>query len=266
MPRSTHNKIKYRGKTKSYLRFNESLWRTSELLDASVHGLTEKQKLFDSILSKFDTLNPVRGPVPKGHKPTISTTRLKSGGIKLKIDARTATHLKKILEINNSKRQTLRFHMYSILAVSIWGAFETYVTMLLEELYQKRPELLKSSEPVTQAEVIENRGNIISFIAERQLDKVGHFTIVDTIEYFQKRLGITVASTMKERLQEFYLVRNIIAHNTGLPRPRLSKSLPKELSISKGELRVTKEYLKGMVNAIRASVIKIERQIDAKFF
>jgi hypothetical protein len=266
MPRSIHNKIKYRGRTKAYLRFYESLWRTSDLLDASVHGLTEKQKSLDDILSKFDTLNPIRGPVPKDHKPTISTLKLKSGGIKMTIDVRTANHLKKILELGSSKHQTLRFHLYSIIAVSIWGAFETYVTMLLEELYQKRPELLKSSEPVTQAEVIENRENIISFIAERQLDKVGHFTLVDTIEYFQKRLGITVASTMKERLQEFYLVRNVIAHNTGLPRPKLLKRLPKELSISKGELRVTKEYLKGMVNSIRASVVKIERQIDAKFF
>lgn len=266
MPRSTHKKRKYQGKTKAYLRFNESLWRTSELLDASVHGLTEKQKSFDAILAKFDKLKPIRGPIPKGHKPTISHSRLKSGSIRLVIDDRTASHLKKVLELSISKRQTLRFHLYSILAVSIWGAFETYVTMLLEELYQKRPELLKSSEPITQAEAIDNREDVISFIAERQLEKVGHFTLVDTIEYLQKRLGTTVPSARRARLEEFYLVRNIIAHNTGLPRPRLLNSLPKELSVSKGELRVTKEYLKGMVNVIRASVIKIERQIDKKFF
>ena len=149
MAASTRRIRAYKGKTKAYRRFDDSLWRSSRMLEASVLGLDEKQKSFGDIVAKFDSVKQIPGPFPKNYEPSVSASKLDDGNINVTFDERSAALMKRSLLLVRSKHRYLKFHLYSILAVSIWGAFETYVVMLLEELFQKRPEMLKSAETVT---------------------------------------------------------------------------------------------------------------------
>jgi hypothetical protein len=256
----------YRGKTKAFRRFHDSLYRTSDLLEASEIGLGEKTKEFAPILEKLKAVPSLRGPAPKNYSPHIKSTKGDGDNINMELDGRSALLIKKAIRFAQVKHKALRFHLYSVLAVSLWGAFETYVVMMLEELFRLRPELLKSSEQITQAEAIDNKDSLVQFIAEKQLERVGHMVLSELLDYLKKRLGVSVSDSTAKQLREYYLIRNIIAHNTGLPRPKHLDALPDNLSVVNGEIRVTKSYLQSMVTRLEGSVAAVEKQVAAKFF
>ena len=123
------------------------------------------------IFQKFSRIKAKPGPRPKNHEPDIKVRKTEDGNIELRMDARTAAAVKTVVEHTRAQRLPLRFHFYAIVAVSMWATFETYLAMLLEELYRKKPELLKSQEVVTTADVIDSRNSVLDFLIERQLDR-----------------------------------------------------------------------------------------------
>ncbi len=83
------------------------------------------------------------------------------------MDARTALLLKNVMSHQKQAYRKLKYHYYNILSVSIWGSFETYIFMLFEELFNKKIEMLSSSETITFSEAIQNSKNI-TFITNRE--------------------------------------------------------------------------------------------------
>jgi hypothetical protein len=227
-------------------------------------GLEEKGKELEGLYRVFSVVKKRPGPMPKGYKPQVEVKKL-PGGVHLTLDDRAAGRVREVFEHTQRLHQALRFHFYSIVAVSIWGAFETYVEILLYELYRKCPEILKSKEVVTFMEVVDHRSSVLDLIIEKQLDRVGHFVVDELLEYLEKRLGLTVAGSARVRLREYYLVRNIIAHSTGLVRPAKLPKLPTGIAVVHGEVRVNRLYLLGMLARLESVVRGIERKVIRKF-
>jgi hypothetical protein len=253
--------------TVAYTRFDYSLWRTQELLEAGLSGLANKVEGLDELIEKFKIAHEVPGPVPKDYEPDVQIhPQDDSERFTLTLDGGSAWLCRKTLEASRAEQRKLRFHLYSILTVAIWGAFETYAVMLFEELYRERPQLLKSSEVITFEQVIDHDMDVVDYLIERQLDKIGHFTLRETLKYMEDRIGFQFSTAVQRRLDDLYLVRNIIAHNTGIVRSDVRDRVPKSLGITNNELRITKAFLESMMNTIRKSVQAIEEHVVKKFY
>ena len=250
----------------AYRRFHEHVWKTDTLLNVGLSGLSGKVEQFDEILKKFDPVKLPRGRLPKSFEPDVEAKPLPQGGLQLSMDDRTAAFLFKVVDSARDKHSKLRFHLYSILAVSLWGAFETYLAMLFGELFEKRPELLKSNEQLTFKEAVEHNANLLGFLTQRQLEKIGHLKLKDLSDYLAGRIGFKLTSSDVAKLDPLYVVRNVVAHNSGIVRSDADKRIPPTLGIQNGELRVTKPFVHEMALKIERVVTRIERHVGRKFY
>lgn len=257
---------RYRGKTKAFHHFVENSWRTQALLYSGLTGLSDHSEPGREVLRKLARVPNLTTPAPPGYEPTLSAERLVDGSVKMSMDPHTAYLIKCAIRIQVERQRRLRFHYYGILAVYSWASFEAYVVSLLEELYTLRPELLKSAEMVSFRDVIENRDRLLEHLVGIQLSKVGHFTLGDMLKYLKGRLSITVPVAQRARLNEFYFVRNVVAHGAGVVRKDQRKNLPAGITLRGDQVHMTKHYLDNMTQTIARVVMRIERNVDPKFF
>lgn len=265
MAKRRTKKSRYLGRTQAFRRFREHIWRTHELLDAGLVGIEEKSGKFDGILDKFKGVKAPPGPRPRDYEPQLKSAK-DGKNISLTMDSRTAAMLRSVLSSSKRRTDQIRFHLYSILAVSIWGAFETYVTMLFEELFALEPRMLMSQEQVTYAEILENEGDIVRLLIEKQLERIGHFGFVELCSYLDARIGFAFAQSMKRDLHDLYTVRNIIAHGSGLIRSDVEQRVPKAVPVEGGEIRVNKKYLNSAIACLERAITSLEKHVDRKFY
>ncbi len=254
--------------TKAYGRFKQHYWRTEQILDAVTSGLENSRKPLERVFDKFKTVPTPKGRPPKNYKPVIKATNNNDGegGVTFEIDDRSASLMKKVISWQLGQHKELDYHHFSILAVSIWGSYETYIYMLFEELFAKQPRMLKTKESITYNDAFDNRNNIEQYLAEKTLEKIGNFNLNDSLSYLEEKLNFKFTTRRENNLRNIYLIRNIIAHNSGILRPGQDKQLPKELSVKDRELRIPKTYLKRIHSTIKTSIDILEKHIDEKFF
>lgn len=265
--KSKTKKPLYTGKTKAYRRFNQHYWRTKRLLNAGISGIEEERKPIEGILEKLSKFKMPRGKFPNNYTPHVKSEKNVEGkGLTLSLDIRSAAFLKKVVEKEIGDHKQLRYHYFSILSVSMWGSYETYVSMLFEELFKKQPLMLKTNESITYYDIIENKENITQYLIDKSLDKIGHFTIKELLPYLDDKLNFKYSSQRVKTLEDIYLIRNIIAHSSGMLRKGQEKMLPAEISVKDGELRITKAYLEKTHTVIKSSVTLLEKHVEKKFF
>jgi len=265
-PSLSSRKRPFVGRTEAYRRFVRHTVQTELLLRASISGLSQQIDSTDTILEKIGDFRAPKGPVPKDYQPSIDVAPAEEGNIKVSLDERSAGWLRRVLKQTRILHSELRFHLYAILAVSIWGGFETYVLMLFEELFARQPAMPKSNEVISCRDAVDHGGGIVPFLIERQLERIGRFTLKELLKYFEDRTNLAVNRKFQNDLETVYFVRNIIAHNSGIVRPGYRHSLPRTLRIDGSELRVTLAFLKRMLSTIERSVQVIERHVIRKFY
>jgi hypothetical protein len=255
------------GRTNAYRNFSDEIWKTRKLLEYGLSGITGNIKELDALIEKLRVAKGTRGRIPKDYKPDIKAVKTNENEeMQISLDSRTAFMARKMLETSRGHDSALRFHFYAILAVSIWGAFETYLVMLFEELYETRPELLKSEESVTYKDAIDHRDNILGLIIERQLDKIGHFTLREMLKHLNNKINFNFSEAKQTTLSNFYLIRNIIAHNSGIVQGSIVAKLPQTILVKDKRIQITKAYLEGMLKTTEKNVRDIEKYVSAKFF
>lgn len=256
---------KYAGCTIAFSRYHEGLWATTHLLEAGLFGLMEKGKPIQGVLAKLQDIKGLPGKKPRHYKPDVSAKRT-GDNFTVTMDVRSAFIVQCAMKGSLAKHKALRFHFYSVLVVYVWGMYETYVAMLLEELYRLKPELLKSNEVLTYKEVITHKDDVVAVLLYKQLDKLGHLTLSESLKYLNDRLSYRTTPSVQAELAKFYLVRNIVAHSTGLVRLDQRKQLPSGTSAHGKDLRITMGFLKGMIKRLEAHVTRIERHVEKKFY
>lgn len=239
---------------------------THMLLDMGLVGLEDRLAIADSAIQKMESFHGVPGPLPKDYKPTFDAKRVKDDRIEMTMDRRFASVFRKVATIGRGEMSELRKHQYAMLVVYVWGAFETYIYMLFGELYRLRPELLKSKEQLTVENIVIHRDRILDLLIEKQLETLGHNSFAEHADYLQRRINYRFTKARRERLSGMYLVRNVIAHNSGLVRSDLRNKLPTGITIEGEELRINKNFLTKMINGIESAVISIEKHVETKFF
>jgi len=253
--------------SRAYQFFTEALWKTRTFLELGVVGIDQElDKMIKPIIAKFDDVKGVRGRIPKTHKPLIESSSLEGGGVALNLDLRSAFTLKQYIQSLRTKYDHLRYFFYGNLAVSLWAAFETYNALLFEQLLRERPEMLKSSESITIREVLDNQSELTDFLIERQLEAIGHLKLKEMIEHYKKRYGIVIPEARIKQLENYYLVRNLIAHKHGLVRGRQRPKLSAEVHLVGDEVRLSKTFVVRMATTFEGTVQAIERSVAEKYF
>ena len=257
---------RYAGQTRAYGNLRDHIRRTEELLGAGLTGLEGSVEKTDSVRRKLEGVKELGRARPLD-KPMVAVRRKDDGEpVGITVDAYSGRLMLEAVEAYVAWQKRLRFHLYSILLAASWGAFETYITSALDELYSRRPELLISNDTLTVRDVMDNRTDILAYLTQRQLEKIGHMKIRDILEYLNSKTGFNLSEPTRKRLYEIYQLRNIIAHNSGVVRRKLSEQLPRQVKQVKGELRITKAYLCDIITFLLRVAERLERHFVNKYY
>lgn len=231
----------YRGRTTAYRRFRDSHSRTRRLLDTALFGVTEQSKTLENISA---TLKSIKGAL------SIPAAR------------RIPSVLRQARQARKTNEQ-LRFHFYALLAVYLWATYETYLSMLFEEL---RTLVISDKETIAWYEAAKRRENLFKYLIKPHLDQIKRYRYLDQRKYLEDWLKFRMQHSTQERLDGLYLIRNIVAHNTGVPRSSDVEKLPKGTSAKGGNLRIRKQFLISMLGVVERVVTRIEKHVDKKFY
>ena len=157
--------------TNAHRRFNILIDRTEKLIELGGIGIDQDVKKAQEILDKFKDIKGKPGRQPKNYEPELKVEKIKgSKNINLTFDDRTGFTLKKAIEFGVAYTEELHNHRFSIYLVYVWGAFETYLVMMFEELFNKKTNMLKSNETITYNDLVDNKEDIISFLIAGYID------------------------------------------------------------------------------------------------
>ena len=131
------------GRTLAFQRFRLNNGRTLELFKAGLLGLEHDRDLRTSVFRKFENTKAPPGPRPKNYKQHFEMHKTNDGMYSLEMDDRTAAFLRSVTHEYLKRQNELRFHHYAIMFMSVWSSFETYISMLLEELFNNTPTMLR---------------------------------------------------------------------------------------------------------------------------
>lgn len=253
--------------TSAYNRFELLIKRTENLIKLGAIGIDQETEELDVLLEQFVNVKGISGRNPKAYLPEVDVKNLDDdGNMQLTVDARSAFVIKTMLKQNRLNTSELHNHLFSIYSVYVWGAFETYLEMVFEELFEDRPEMLKSNKMATYSDIVENQKNVISLLIDKELDEMGHFSFNEYINYLSDKINFEFDENEASKLQDIYFVRNIIAHNTGIVSSRHKNKIPNNLKIKGLELLISKKYLTTSISTLKGTIKKIENHIQRKFY
>lgn len=252
------NKLKEAKKgTDAFLRFHKTSLKTRRLLWTSIEGLKKIKESHDEVLTKLHSADMNK----------VVVVPIGDGDAKLNITVQEIELLKEIIVEVQQDHSTLDKYYYSTLVVFIWGAFETYLNQAFSEVYRLQPSILKNMNiNFSSADIIDNIDDPLEFLIKKELDKVGHFKINDWAKYLKSNINFEFEKSLLEKLSGIYLVRNIVAHNTGIVRPDQLVKIPNGLDVQNDELEVTEKYLNETIENIDEAVKNIESLLIAKFY
>lgn len=252
--------------TEAYWRLRSTILKIENLLGVSLRGLDVVKEHHDSLLAKFknaendpDTiLDDDEAPFLKKNENGNYTFRMNKSDLKVFQNA---------MEFSRKEHDDLDKYIYSILVVFIWGAFETYLNQAFSEVFRVQPSILKNNNvSFTSSDIIDNINDPLELIINKEIDKIGHFKLKDWAKYLKNNIKLDFDETFYNELSGIYLVRNIVAHNTGIVRADQLDKIPNDLSIQDGEIVVSEQYLKKSLKSINKAVKDIETVIREKFY
>lgn len=148
--------------------------------------------------------------------------------------------------------------------------FEGYLADIIREILLAKPEALKSAKEISTETVLSlgGRQQIVSHLAEREVDELLYRSFPDVVKYFDKKFSINVNASPVSSAQivEIMATRNIHVHNGGLVNRRYLQ-LVKCSKLKPGAYRpITRAYLADSINSIRSLVGFIDAEVQKKYF
>jgi hypothetical protein len=148
--------------------------------------------------------------------------------------------------------------------------FESYLIDIVREILLTCPDALKSGRQFT-AETIMRLGKqkqIMSYLAEKEVDDLLHRSFPDVANYFDKKFGINlnVSGVPVEAISEILATRNIHVHNRGMVNQRYRESVVGS-TLKIGAYRpISRLYLKDSIHSISTLVEFINTEVQQKYF
>lgn len=143
--------------------------------------------------------------------------------------------------------------------ITLMSTFETLVSNLIQEFYNKFPNALPSDNKTLSLSEIKDLGSIEEaekFLIDSEIDSVLRGDIVNQINYFVKpiKLNLKAINIYQEELVEASQRRNILVHNDGIVNRHYLKKAPKKLidkELKEGtKLKIDSTYLINKIELI----------------
>jgi len=254
-----------KGITRAYGSFDYHLEQVKGILKLGNIGIKVDDDKRRQFIKKHFDIKGTPGPKPKSYIDDWERTENADGSVTITMDNRIAYEMKTMLEDAGKFNSDLKYILNSVLAVSIWGSFETYNQLLFEELFRSNPNMMKCKETISLENIIDNKDSILEFVIEKQIEKIGHFNIAELIKYLSDKLDYSLNNANTEKLSKYYFVRNILTHKSGIIRPLQKDKISSNVRIKDGRILISKTYLMNMVKDIDRIVLDIEKHIKNKF-
>jgi hypothetical protein len=245
--------------TEAYNRFTLTIYRINNLLKVSTKGLQDELQMHENLINKLE----------KGENGEENTTENTSEEEKysLSFTYDEVSIIKKVLNNSQKEHAILDRYIYSIVTVFVWGTFETYLNQAFTELFKKQPLMLKTEmNTFSTIDILENIEDPLTLLINREINKVGHFKLTDWSKYLTRLINFEFEEVLFNELKGIYLIRNIIAHNTGIVRPDQFQLIPTEVQVIDNEIVIAEEYLLKSIKTIEKVVLEIEEHLRKKFF
>jgi len=111
------------------------------------------------------------------------------------------------------------------------------------------------------------RQEIVSYLAEREVDELLYKSFPDVIKYFDKKFNINLnaSGTSSADIVEIMATRNIHVHNRGLVNRRYL-DLVKGSKLKVGAYRsITRKYLKESIGSVNSLAKFIDAEVQRKY-
>jgi hypothetical protein len=106
------------------------------------------------------------------------------------------------------------------LVVGMANNFFSYVSEMLQHVLRRKPEALRSSERLTNEEVLQftRVKELIAYMADKKVNELAYGGLKGVEEYVRERLGIAMFDNEDERIKLTILaeLRNVHTHNRGI--------------------------------------------------
>ncbi|PFY54898.1 hypothetical protein COL52_26680 [Bacillus toyonensis] len=252
--------------TKAFMRYKTSSDRVEKLLYVSITGLNKYIEQHDELLEKFQRAEVDPDELLGEDEESMFKPNGK-GGYALRVNQKELDILSEAMEFSKKEHKILDKYIYSILVVFVWGSFETYLNQAFSEIYRIQPQILKNEISIySSMDILNNLDDPLELLINKELNKVGHFKLNDWEKYLKKNINFNFDENVSEKLSGIYLIRNIVAHNTGVVRVDQRDQVPKELEVIEDEIVVSDTYLIDSIRMINNAVSEIEIVLRNKFF
>jgi hypothetical protein len=154
--------------------------------------------------------------------------------------------------------------------VYLVAIFETYVVDIVREILLTCPSALKSGRQCAAETIIKlgDRKQIISYLAEKEVDDLLYRSFPDVVNYFDKKFGINLdaSGVSSENIVEILATRNIHVHNRGIVNQRYLEWARGSTSRVGAYKPITREYLRESIDSISSLAGFINTEVQGKYF
>jgi hypothetical protein len=222
--------------TRSFRLFAHSLHQNRELLKHAAAGLNEGLKISPEIANRIEAALAGE-PISEEYPPETQT-------VEISLSHDDWSLIKYALEHQQDHKNTLHIYLHNVLLVALWGGFESYLQGIIAQIFEINVDELASERQLSYRDIIEHQASPINYLIEREVNDFGHLSLAAMLRYINSRIKYSFSESQVAALQDLYLLRNIIAHNSGFVRPSQRQLIPKEVSIKDNQIEVSLEYLK----------------------
>ena len=213
-------------------------------------GFQELQDHFDSLKQK------IKNKVNKLHEKAKSEYNLYSLnllGLSYDKDFPSEFHIshQKVAKLIGEEtemythRENIPIFFREMILVYSVIVFEEFVSKILESLFLKKPETLKTEKTIAYEELVQFKdlNEVINFVSKKEVDSIISMGIDEIGNYLKNRFKLDLTKeTDWSQFREKFFRRNIIVHNYGYPN-EIYNSKTRNKSNKNERLEINKQYL-----------------------
>jgi hypothetical protein len=166
----------------------------------------------------------------------------------------------------------LRSHANAIFQIWLARAIDNYMVYmseLLAEILDQRPEVLRSSEKVPVDEVLSypSKEAFIKALAEKRVNNWNSDGVKKISEKFRENMSFELFNSHEQlsRVVEAVAIRNAIVHNRGVVDREFLRRVPGSVCAVGQQVPLTEMYVFGVMTMLEQSVADIDGRAIAKF-
>ena len=241
------------GRSRSYRLFHHAVDRIRELLRAALSGITWSQQRLEQLLA---TIARAKAAVPGPNSSNQDdTVRVSFTEEQLELIQVVATNFQERII------GRLDFHLNEVILVALWSGLESYLQGIVEQVYAQNPSALATDKTIRYRELLSGDAQVVPLLISREVNHFGRLSIGEMRKYIKRRLLYEFGNQERAVLDDAYLLRNIVVHNSGFVRLDQQARLPAAVEVRDNMLQIPKDYIEATINSFEGIVERMDNYL-----